>query len=74
MSLLDRSCALNDPNRNGRKIMEEQMYTYDLQVIFNGTGDDMHIMEYKSYFDNLDDVMADILSQISINIHPKDVK
>jgi hypothetical protein len=53
---------------------EEQMYTYDLQVIFNGTGDDMHIMEYKSYFDNLDDVMADILSQISINIHPKDVK
>ena len=52
----------------------EKQYTYDLQVIFDGTGDDMHIMEYKSYFDNIDDVRADILSQIVVHIHPKDVK
>ena len=53
--------------------MEEQ-YTYDLQIVFDGTGDNMYPMEYKSYFDNLDDVRADVLSQIVIHIYPKDVK
>jgi len=54
--------------------MEEQMYTYNLQIIFDGTMDGMDIMGYTSYFDNLDDVMADILSQITVHIHPQDIK
>lgn len=49
-------------------------YTYDLQIVFDGTEDGMYAMGFKSFYDNIEDVRADALSQISIHIYPVEEK
>jgi hypothetical protein len=50
----------------------EKKYTYDLQIVFDGTGDDMHVMGYKSYNKDIALVKREVLSEIVVHAHPKE--
>jgi hypothetical protein len=52
--------------------MEEQ-YTYNLQIVFDGTGDDMHIMGFKSYLRDPEEVKIEVKSLLVVHAHASEV-
>lgn len=52
----------------------EKKYTYNLQFVFDGSGDSMDVMGYKSYHSDIALVEKEILNQIVVNIHPQEAK
>lgn len=51
----------------------DKKYTYNLQFVFDGSGDAIDVMGYKSYNSDLAIVEREVLSQMVVNIHPQDV-
>jgi hypothetical protein len=45
-------------------------YTYDLQIVFDGTDDNWYVYKYKSPLDNIEDVKLDVLSQMVVHVYP----
>jgi len=53
--------------------MEDQ-YTYNLQIVFEGTGDDMHIMGFKSYLRDPEEVKIEVKRLLVVHAHPVEVE
>lgn len=51
--------------------MEE--YIYDLEIVFDGTGDNMYPVGFKSKYTNIQDIKDDVLSQITVHVHKREV-
>ena len=50
--------------------MEE--YFYDLEIVFNATGDNIYPEGFKSKYTDIQDIKDDVLSQISINVYKRE--
>jgi hypothetical protein len=54
--------------------MTEKQYTYDIQVIFDGTGDDCIIKGFKTYLSNPEDVKLEVKSLMVVRVWPEEVE
>jgi len=54
--------------------MTEKQYTYDVQVIFDGTGDDWIIKGFKTYLSNPEDIKLEVKSLMVVRVWPEEVE
>ena len=49
--------------------MKEKQYTYDLEIVFDGTGDAMVIKGFKSYHDKPENVELEVKRLLVVNVY-----
>jgi hypothetical protein len=49
-------------------------YIYNLEIVFDGTGDNMYPVGFRSQYTDIQDIKDDIMSQITIHVHPHEAK
>jgi hypothetical protein len=49
----------------------EKQYTYDLEFVFDGTGDGMVVQGFKSYLDDPEKVKIEVKRLTVVHVHPK---
>jgi len=51
----------------------EKQYAYDLQIVFDGTGDAMVIKGFKSYLSDPEQVKIEVKRLMVVHAHPQEV-
>ena len=51
----------------------EKQYTHDIQVIFDGTGDQWIIKGFKTFLSNPEDIKLEVKSLMSVSVWPEEV-
>ena len=52
----------------------EKQYTYDVQVIFDGTGDDWIIKGFKTYLNDPKNIELEVKSLMVVRVWPEEVE
>ena len=52
----------------------EKQYTYDIQVIFDGTGDDWIIKGFKTYLNDPKNIELEVKSLMVVRVWPEEVE
>ena len=55
-------------------IKKEKQYTYDVQVIFDGTGDQWIIKGFKTYLSNPEDIKLEVKSLMCVSVWPEEAE
>ena len=51
----------------------EKQYTYDLQIVFDGTGDAMVVRAFNSYLRDPEQVKIEVKRLLVVHVHPAEV-
>lgn len=51
----------------------EKQYTYDIQFIFDGTGDELIAEGFKSYLKDPEEVKIEAMRLLVVRVHPQEV-